>query len=184
MATSQYGHRLEIVRRRLGYESLRQFGAALDELGPPEIPYHSVVRWHGTREPSIEYLSRVSRRFGVRLEWLVSGELPMLASEVGDEDRGDLVRRLRARIPDLDVLPVAVTITMVDYLDRRDRLRGAAADTSGWLEHAADVWVEIMGPVGGRRPEDLRAFGDYVTAALHARSLALPLAFASGGSGT
>ncbi len=66
--------RLEHVRGRFGYKSRRAFWQALCDEWDEPVSYEAVRMYHWKREPPPSYLARVAEVFGVRIEWLVTGE--------------------------------------------------------------------------------------------------------------
>ena len=66
--------RLEHVRGRFGYKSRRAFWQALCDGWDDRVSYEAVRMYHWKREPPPSYLARVAEVFGVRIEWLVTGE--------------------------------------------------------------------------------------------------------------
>jgi hypothetical protein len=66
--------RLEHVRGRFGYKSRRAFWQALCDGWDDPVSYEAVRMYHWKRQPPPSYLARVAEVFGVRLEWLITGE--------------------------------------------------------------------------------------------------------------
>lgn len=66
--------RLEHVRSRKGYKSRRAFWQALCDGWDDRVSYEAVRMYHWKREPPPSYLARVAEVFGVRIEWLITGE--------------------------------------------------------------------------------------------------------------
>lgn len=75
-----FADRLEHVRREIvGVETYADFRRHLVNDGF-DVHYNSVVNYHSKayeRDPSLDYLRRVSEVFGIRMEWLVNGTLPV-----------------------------------------------------------------------------------------------------------
>lgn len=175
MAQNEYSARLQSLQTRLGVESVQEFVDALNRGSDDPIPYATARRYHRDREPPPPYLARVARTFGVRLNWLLTGEEPALESEVAHEDRRDVVSRVRGAVPDLHNLHPVVTHALLRYSDEWGRAQGIAADTSGWLDEISRVWEEeVRRPLGkGHHPLDWPLFGEYAVLALQALTIAL-----------
>lgn len=76
--------RLEKGRWLARYKDLRAFWRALNELETYEVSYQSVVNYQGfgkRREPPVRYLVRAADVLGVQLEWLITGEGPMIREQ-------------------------------------------------------------------------------------------------------
>lgn len=71
----EIARRLEETRELRGFDSLRAFRKRLVDKGDTEASYTAVRTYHdpGGRLAPVTYLTAVSRVFGVRLEWLVTG---------------------------------------------------------------------------------------------------------------
>ena len=81
---SEIAKRLEKGRWLARYKDLRAFWRALNELETYKVSYQSVVNYHGfgkRREPPVSYLVRAADILGVQLEWLITGEGPMIREE-------------------------------------------------------------------------------------------------------
>lgn len=90
--------RLERVRRECGYERLADLHADLVEEEGYEVGYSTVASYHNeeaSREPPASYFVRIAEVTGARLEWLMRGEGPMFADEVGDVAHPALADRTR-----------------------------------------------------------------------------------------
>lgn len=70
--------RLEHVRHLHGVPTLRAFFDRLVEPRSPtdtyQLSYAAVRNYHFDREPPASYLARVAQVFGIKLEWLITGE--------------------------------------------------------------------------------------------------------------
>lgn len=183
--------RLEEVRNRLGYTTLRDFWRVLTADGACQVSYEAVRNYHLNREAPAQYLAQVARVFGARLEWLVTGEGERFRAE--SEIRGALAAAspvsssrfqsglhaaLREEFPELDALPQLVVNAFFETLIR---FAGAAAearlsthdlarlggDIGRLLLHPQDAW--------GFFPDlSDRRFTDYALALLHAVMIAVP----------
>ena len=84
-------HRLEHVRELHGIETLKEFH---ERIGGDDFKSYSAVRnyHHCDHDPKRErvapadYLARVAKVFGVRLEWLITGERPVTVGQQVTED--------------------------------------------------------------------------------------------------
>ena len=65
--------RLEQVRERRGFHTVKDFWVELIRGGNYEISYAAVTRYHRDRTAPADYLLRVSEVFDVELTWLASG---------------------------------------------------------------------------------------------------------------
>ncbi len=65
--------RLEQVRVHSGRSTLRDFWREITAGGAFKVSYEAVRNYHTDRSPPIDYLVRVSDRFGASLEWLATG---------------------------------------------------------------------------------------------------------------
>lgn len=91
--------RLQKARRRAD----RSIRSVQQELHDADVPGSSYANVHayfsGKTTPSVEFLQAAARSFGVRLEWLITGEDPMTEAErhlldlVGDQVLGDDLTR-------------------------------------------------------------------------------------------
>jgi hypothetical protein len=133
--TNPISERLEYVRTRAGVETLKDFWRKLtaqhpDDSEPFSVSYPSVRLYHFNRDPPVSYLSRVSRVFGFKLDWLASG--------VGPKTEEDARRRA-----ELEAYVAASRGTPDDWA--RQKLTGSPA---GWL---------LMDPAAMERAVELSA---------------------------
>ena len=68
--------RLEVVRRELGIESVKEFLKEVRDRAGLEISYEAARRYHLDRA-SVKYLAAVSKAFDVSLDYLFLGEEPV-----------------------------------------------------------------------------------------------------------
>lgn len=92
---SSFAQRLEHVRVDVaGVDSYAEFRRRLREINEKgevvgfDVHYNSVINYHThteredrRRDPSLDYLRRVSQVFGIRMEWLMNGALPVTYNE-------------------------------------------------------------------------------------------------------
>lgn len=129
-----FAQRLEQVRRDIAHlPTLQEFHAALiarreGERDPFQVSYPSVRQYHRDRDPPVSYLTRVAKVFGVRLEWLATGEGGMTAhqAELEAERRAATERFERRRVEDAAVIDAVFPLDLEGLLSRdQDRLRRA-----------------------------------------------------------
>lgn len=87
MSQNTYSERLELLRERLGVESLQDFVDHVNRnAAGEEVPYATARKYHhDNRRPSVVYLDRVARAFDVHAEWLLTGQGPALAADAIEE---------------------------------------------------------------------------------------------------
>lgn len=131
--TNPISERLEHVRRRGGFATLKQFHAALiapQVPGEPpfDVSYSATRNYHFDREPPASYLARVCVVFSINPTWLLLG--------LGDE----LIYRQRA-VNDLRHLAEAVNEALASVLGELPGLMRVMG-TRGWRRlsaHAATL---------------------------------------------
>ncbi len=117
--------RLERTRVEAGVVTLKDFWRAVNEgLG---VSYEAVRNYHFTgneSEPPLKYLRQVAKRFGVRVEWLVSGEEPMrpearpVTSREGGEPATLWHRAVASKVSGFESWPTCVQETFLFTLWR------------------------------------------------------------------
>lgn len=170
--------RLEVLRRKLGYETLAEWRRALGE-EEGEVPgsYAAMRTWHRDREPPASYLAQVVRRFGVSAQWLLTGEGEPFDEEWLTIPGDDLERALTvysmAHAQFAQRLPLALAAKYVDAVATYLHEETGAEEVEAWL---VDYLAEPLRRLGA---ENVLRYGQlseatrrYLDAALLALSLA------------
>ena len=135
--------RLEHVRTRTGHPDVKAFWEALCKEWEAPTSYESARFYHMRgRAPSVEYVTRVSDRFGVSLDYLLKGDGPMFWSEViqeqgwavvsvddvegADEAGWRKLERVWSAFPPIRSLPAGTRLLFIDVW--------AAYSNIGWVE--------------------------------------------------
>lgn len=180
---------------RFGVRSVRAFWQRVTEGDGPKVSYEAARYYHFDREAPASYLARVAKVFGVRLDWLVTGEGEMTeAAEaakrglVADDRESYFDGVVQSAFPGWEDVPGVVQHVFIDVVARAAEAQSISIETEtgmkrklprSYIELAvkevADVLLlpERITPVFGPMDRSSRHFTDYAVAMLHAISLGI-----------
>jgi hypothetical protein len=139
--------RLEHLRLHyLGGMPLSEFHRLLTQTDEYRISYAGVRNYHDTRKAPVDYYARVSRVFGIRLEWLLFGDGEMTASlaeakEVGDKTP-DWVKSLPQIAP--TVWNSSDQVSQAAFLDCLNKLDLARPGTRTLTQEQKETLARVL----------------------------------------